>query len=278
MPHQTIYLLGANDPEMQAIWKMLRKIGAQIVYASISETRVHPGQAYRADPVPELNAGDTLVLIECQPTFIPDGVNVIVVDHHRPGDPGYDLGPEHYWEASSIGQLHALLGVAPTAWRRLVAAMDHCFSSAVAGSCPEVSGHEVFAEAVDRTAASTGTDFPGVIQRIHHFAEIQKNSPVILIGNQEVKDFRDLDLGEGYSLDLLSAQIAAASRGYTALLRHHDPGDVAEKCSLVGHGTPETIRAFIEEWAPEEGLVHIYGVPVRGYAGGYYVHQVATTA
>lgn len=34
-------------------------------------------------------------------------------------------------------------------------------------------------------------------------------------------------------------------------------------------GTPEQIRAFMEKWAPSQGLVDIYGDPARGFAGGY---------
>ena len=34
-------------------------------------------------------------------------------------------------------------------------------------------------------------------------------------------------------------------------------------------GSPATVRAFIEVYAPGQGLVDTYGDPARGFAGGY---------
>lgn len=31
------------------------------------------------------------------------------------------------------------------------------------------------------------------------------------------------------------------------------------------------VKAFVEEWAPSQGLVDIYDEPARGFAGGYLV-------
>lgn len=45
--------------------------------------------------------------------------------------------------------------------------------------------------------------------------------------------------------------------------------DGRRKVVLGGHTTPETVRAFMAEWAPAQGLVDIYGDPARGFAGGY---------
>lgn len=36
-------------------------------------------------------------------------------------------------------------------------------------------------------------------------------------------------------------------------------------------GTSEQVKAFLERWAPGEGLVDLYGDPVSGFAGGYAV-------
>src|SRR5690606_40022893 len=45
--------------------------------------------------------------------------------------------------------------------------------------------------------------------------------------------------------------------------------DGRRKIVLGGHTTPETVRAFMVEWAPSQGLMDIYGDPARGFAGGY---------
>lgn len=266
---KTVYLLGADDPEMCTIEKILKKIRVSVAYASIDNTRVHPGNAYWANSVQGIGSEDTLVCIECRPTFIPKGVKVITIDHHRPGDPGYNLGPDKFWEASSIGQLHKLLNIKPTDGVKIIAAMDHCFSAALRDECPEVFGLEVLLVGVAEVATRTKTGHGRVIQQIHHISGLLGKAPEIMIGEQTVKDLRSRYLGEGYSLDLIAAQIASAMRGHAALLRHRSLGGGPEKCSVTGHTRPETIEAFMSEWAPSQGLVRIYGVPQRGYAGGY---------
>jgi hypothetical protein len=34
-------------------------------------------------------------------------------------------------------------------------------------------------------------------------------------------------------------------------------------------GSPDQIRAFLDNWAPAHGLIDTYGDPARGFAGGY---------
>ncbi|RJQ38862.1 MAG: hypothetical protein C4555_04415 [Dehalococcoidia bacterium] len=106
---KTIFVLGAPDPEMDAIERMLTDAGACFEYALGQDgCRVHPGNAY--DAVPPSSDG-LHVAVECgwpgQLTFTCNGVTRIrdLCDHHRPGDPGYGAGPEAYWWASSIGQV-----------------------------------------------------------------------------------------------------------------------------------------------------------------------------
>jgi len=38
---------------------------------------------------------------------------------------------------------------------------------------------------------------------------------------------------------------------------------------VLGAADAETVRAFLEQWAPREGLVDLYGDSARGFAGGY---------
>src|SRR5919199_203532 len=127
-----IFLLGADDPEMKAMADLLTARHHDVRFAEVNKKRAHAGNAYEADPL-ELTRGEMLICIECRPTFIPTGVNLVVIDHHRPGDPGWNKGPKEYWEASSIGQLHRLLDMTPTQEARVIAAMDHCFPAAIRG-------------------------------------------------------------------------------------------------------------------------------------------------
>lgn len=111
-----LFVLGADDPEMQAIERLLRKAGEAVAFAVGSDgKRVHPGNAYAAADLRWSNDpadcsgpawGAVTHLVECAPvTGAAIRPNVVVIDHHRPGDPGYGRGPKEYMPASSIGQV-----------------------------------------------------------------------------------------------------------------------------------------------------------------------------
>ncbi|MBI3256094.1 MAG: hypothetical protein HYZ63_03940 [Candidatus Andersenbacteria bacterium] len=119
-----LWVLGAADPEMVAIEKLLRDAGERFVYAMCEGKRVHPGNAYKSDDVSEETVcwGDATHVVECHcPKIYPKVLaerlgrsevvrpDVVRIDHHRPGDPGYGKPGEKFLEASSIGQTIALL-------------------------------------------------------------------------------------------------------------------------------------------------------------------------
>ncbi|HEY4508491.1 MAG TPA: hypothetical protein VJJ55_02430 [Candidatus Paceibacterota bacterium] len=306
---KTIFLLGVDDPEMRAIERLLAHAGVlgggdayRIAYAVADGRRVHPGNAYRADPVDGLVSADTLVRVECEPREIAADVKVVVVDHHRDGDPGYGLPPAKYWEASSIGQMYNLLSEEIVPWPhgdpeaasrafgpvrvgleaefggsegiRALAAMDHCFPAAVRGECQTTVTYgptpaEVLAVKYREIAAGTKSDEAAVRDRVEFFKRELDTADDEVVGTQAVKDLRHHDLGAGYSLDLLATQVAVTTGGHAALLRHRDRDGQPEKWTLSGNATTETVLAFKEVWAPAHGLVRVYGVPERGYAGGY---------
>jgi hypothetical protein len=108
-----LWVLGAADPEMAAIAAILSDAGETAVWATWHGAPVAPSKAYECDPVP---AGTHWV--ECAPAGgrLPGAV---VIDHHRAGDPGFGLDPSSYLEASSLGQVAAVLaavGVSPNGW------------------------------------------------------------------------------------------------------------------------------------------------------------------
>lgn len=101
-----IWILGAPDPEMELIERLLQECGESIIYATDeSGRRVHPGNAYRC-PVPSVPGGSRVYAVECI-DVLPEGW--VRIDHHRPGDPGYGRPPEEFLEASSLGQVIAEL-------------------------------------------------------------------------------------------------------------------------------------------------------------------------
>ncbi|SRR5216684_1223921 len=269
MTNPALFILGADDPEMREIERILIWDKRQFQYAMKDGKRVHPGNAYEADRVEF--PGD-VVLIECQPISIHVDGKVFVIDHHRPGDPGYNASPKDFWHASSLGQLADFLGVAMEVGSHenvVLAAMDHAPAAAIRGECPGVSAQEVVDRKVAEIAKASKYSEDEVRGRIESFQLWAVDAPTLAIGGQSLVDLRDTDTGEGYSLDYLSAQVAALAGGYAVLLLTHDRGDSRPKWTVAGHATPAVIEAFKNEWAPAQGLVGIYGVPSRGYAGGY---------
>lgn len=270
----SVYLLGADDPEMREMERILKLHQQQVEYAMKDGVRCHPGNAYKADgyfpscfmmPIEYI---DHIVMIECDAST-PEGTEVMHIDHHRQGDPGYGLPSEQFWLASSLGQLCEYLGINPDHSQVILAAMDHCPASAIRGECPGVTAQEVVDRKIDEIAKATGVSHDEVRQRIAELTERLEVASSVEIGGQELRDMRPWDTGSGYSLDYLCSQVATLAGGYGVLLKTHDRGDSREKWTIAGHCSPQCVAAFMTEWAPVQGLMGIYGVPNRGYAGGY---------
>lgn len=282
---QKSFILGADDPEMQAIVACLKKAGQKYGFAAIGGQRCHAANAYQADSVisPEgevsalENGYDTLVFVECRPWNVPHKRKrqLLVIDHHEEGDPGYDLEPEDFWEASSLGQLICMLRtdgypLAVTRSMLVLAAMDHCRQAAIRGECPDITPHEVMLLRVREIAAAKGVTSSIVRKRINEYIKVLREREAVQFGPWKLIDLTDHHLGIGYSLDLLCAQTALDIKGLTALLRHSDtPGEWGERISISGHATPEMVTYFMQAYAKEKPLYRVFGVPRRGYAGGF---------
>jgi len=266
---ENLFILGAIDPEMNRIEAILREQGASIVHVAVGGRRVHPGNAYVADPV-EVPTGATPVWVECRSAGWTPAGGGVVIDHHREGDLGFSMPASEYWRASSIGQLYALMGLGePSPDDLALAAMDHAFAGAVRGECPGVTPEAVLAVKYREIATGTRSTEAEVMGSVAHFGGLIEAAPAVTIGTQSLRDLRGEYLGEGYSLALLTAQVATTVAGEGVILRHRDFAAGAEKWSLSGEILPKTVIQFQQVWAPAQGLEKIYGVPARGYAGGY---------
>lgn len=320
MTDNRIWILGAPDPEMELIEKLLRECGEEYIYALDDRgERVHPGNAYRC-PVPEVPEGSTVYAVECTNIF-PEGW--VRIDHHRPGDPGYGRPPAEFLAASSIGQVIATLarstagpvlldGLQDSAlWRPgemapcqekpggfslwhgqwvvgtvnprmggvgrfghylgwgvpqdlvLAAAADHCLAAAYAGECPGVAPEALVKWRAETRAAHQGRSADDVLADVERARYLLRDEcpRVALSLYHTVIDARRI-----YRVPELSE--AAFRDGKTYITTVVDR-DGREKVVLGGCTTPEVVRAFMEQWAPGEGLEDIYGDPERGFAGGY---------
>jgi hypothetical protein len=116
-----ILILGADDPEMQAIEALAAECGVPVRHATIGGKRVTPATAYQHQPYP-LDGTVEVVAVECagvwsdvESYYEPH----IRIDHHHPGDPGYGLPPADFLRGSSLGQVIALFagrGLLPASW------------------------------------------------------------------------------------------------------------------------------------------------------------------
>lgn len=261
-----MFFLGAADPEMYRIEAILTEKEKKFCHAMRDGKPVHPGNAYFADPFPhEIPSNRKVVFVECAIHGMkPD----LIIDHHRPGDPGYDKGPKLFWQASSLGQLSILLGHKPNPHDKILAAMDHCFNAAMHDECPGVSASQVMHTKIEAIAKRTGSAVEKVSAEIERFRSLLSSMPTVKIGEQAIYDLEE-DLGIGYSLQYLAAQVAAVAERRAVILHLKNEENGAERLHLSGDVNQETVSAFLTEWAPAHNLSRLYGVPERGYAGGY---------
>lgn len=306
-------LLGAADPEMQAIENLLRDCGIQYFYATVGGVRVRPGNAYQADGyvtpdgvtvaiMPEDWAG-FIVLVECNTG---SRYPKIIIDHHRPGDPGYGKGPAEFWRASSLGQVVTLLeslqilrwdhdakpslagwvsaGGVPVLFEQeahLCAAADHCLAAAYRDECPGVDPDELMKWRVRSRAEFQGRPESEVLRDIEAARIALRDADQIPLGHIDaygVCTGCGCNVAEDYCIcprvtDMRGQHVpelpeASAREGMCFIADGLQDCDGRIKV-VCQSGTPEQIRAFMEVWAPAQGLTDIYGDPARGFAGGY---------
>jgi hypothetical protein len=248
-----IFVLGASDPEMREIANVLRAAGERYVYACIGDVRVHAANAYTADCVSSrLPKRVDLVFVECavrglRPSHI--------VDHHNPGDPGFECGPADYLKGSSLGQVLALLRREPTEEQRIICAADHCPQQAYQGLCPGVTP-----VALSDWRLASKAAFKGIsVDELRALVEVQherlKAADRVTIAGVEVAWLPE-------SAD--ETPEASARYGIPFMYRtvERDGRNKAGILSAPAH--------VVEAWMRDCGLSDVYGSPSRGYAGGYF--------
>jgi hypothetical protein len=288
--NNVIAYLGAPDPEMELIERLLRNSGAEVRYAQINGRRVRSAEAYRADNI----GPDATLVVECGPA--PDGA--VICDHHRPGDTGYGAPPKEFLRASSIGQVIIYLAQNlcddwdESSWLQLkgqtwhlsqvfidlegyeayrdavipmdivlAAAADHCLAAAYRGECPGIDPDALMEWRIRSRAAFQGRSAEEVLADVASARQALRSAPVLqLTDGIAARDMR------GQHVPELPEASAREGLCFVADGLPEPDGRVKVVCQS---GTPEQIRAFIESWAPAHGLMDIYGDPARGFAGGY---------
>lgn len=267
------FILGAADPEINAIEAILKEKGYDYAYAmllpgpqdkgyaQVPTKRVYSSSAYDvkalSKPLPCLKTHG-LVFIECKLHYTdPD----MIIDHHRPGDPGFGKSPSEYWEGSSIGQLCNLLGIKPTKEYRIIAAADHCLSAAYQGKCEGVEVKDLMEWRVKHRAAYQKITEKELMQNMMDAAEVIKAAKKVKIGTELIADFTYFPMPK-------EAAEGSIIAGIPIMTKMFDVNTKSFKFGIVS-GKPETISTWMNETAKRLKLINVYGDPARGYAGGY---------
>ncbi len=262
-----LFVLGASDPEMSAIERLLLEQNVPFMHAKANGKRVYPANAYAAATPPQvrgmLQRHGRVFLVECI-DVAPDGA--IRIDHHRVGDPGYGKPPARYWQASSLGQtvtaLDELLPVAIplTPELQMIAAADHCLGAAYRGRCPGVEPEALFRWHLASRAAflhQSETQVLGAIEAAQaalHAAARVELAPGICVADMRDRSYPELPL--------------AAARAGVCCISQVTARDGRTKIGCLV-GSPVEVESFMRTWAPAHQLTGIYGDAIRGFAGAY---------
>lgn len=246
------FVLGARDPEMLEIMRVLESQGHPFALATIRGVPVRASEAYAATGVQGLIPKDhQIVFVECEVMGL---LPWEVCDHHNEGDPGYGLPPERYLEGSSLGQVLKLLDLEPTTEQRIIAAADHCLRHAYDGQCPGVDPAELAAWRERSRAEARGITVEEMRSRIEVATQALREAPRISIAGEEVAWFPGAMPEE---IPEASARLGIPF----CYVRREGP---RVKCGIMS-AAAHVIRA----WLRECELIDVYGDPARGFAGGY---------
>lgn len=287
MKNPILVIFGGTDHEEQTARKVCESVGVVTATATVNGVKCHAGNAYQADGhvfdgewhekgvgMP-LESFEEVVAFECKASH-----HTLRCDHHRPGDYGYGMGPEKFWEASSIGQLCDVLGVEPTPDLLMVAAGDHCPAAAYKGLCPriEVDAFKAFRlKQMEVITECPGYDIDGNLGATGLHSNLQEIEKAIdfataLLSVAPASQFEGVkDLRQYGNVDQLPEAALIAGLAYLSQIpdtdREGNPtGKV--KVNLGGDNSPETV-ASVMEWLNTlpSGDAPAYGVPSRGFAG-----------
>ncbi len=254
------FILGALDPEMHTIETLLSGEKRHFVHARLNGRRVVSGNAYVADALSgAIDWTQPVVWVECSVPALRCERHA-VADHHKPGDPGYGLPAERYWQGSSLGQVCTLLQIAQNKPLSIIAASDHCLNHAYQGLCPGVEPVEVRQSRVATRAQFQRISQQQMINKIDAAIAVIKGLPTIDIGGYPFKDAMDRFVPE--------LPEASAMLNMPIIYTRREPRLGLTKVGVL-NGTAPALKAWMK-WASEQSyLMQLYGDPDRGYAGAY---------
>lgn len=154
----------------------------------------------------------------------------------------------------------------------LAAAADHCLAAAYRGECPGVNPDELMRWRLETRAKHQGREVEAVLADVELARQVLRDRSttdrVWLCPGQDGPTAVDM---RGMHVPELPE---ASARENICFIADGLPGRDGRVKIVCQSGSPEQIRAFMQHWAPSEGLTEIYGDPARGFAGGYRDSQM----
>ena len=252
-----VFVLGAYDPEMRTVRKMLGNAGYRSVVANRFGRRCVSSNAYMADSLSKPIASVVpKVWVECRsPDY--DAARDVIVDHHNEGDPGYDAPPAAYWEGSSVGQVAQLIGAPKDKYAMCAAASDHCLSAAMRGECGDVTPAEVMEWRIGGRASMMDISPWLLRRRIDRAIQRLEALPALRFAGETIIDA---------SFDLTpELRDAAAIAGKPIITTRQDSlGRI--KFGLYG-ARNELVTEWLGIMRSSSWVESCYGNPFREYAG-----------
>ena len=321
-----IVILGFNDPEAKEIERLTRNLNLSGYYLMHGNTRVSRNDAYRGNRFQQFsgvrtqfenrinNVRNELLFIESKHPSVEtrlrrlskDGIpraTITHIDHHHPGDPGYDVDEFYYLLGSSIGQfIDKIVGewnyrIEEFSWtKRLdrgvcmpgVQYVDHpdynwiVVRYADDGELEQaVIPKRILITAVADHCLPAGYkgQCPGVDpQELREYrsairAKMNRTTPEKIEKTIEFTQRKLRSMAVGGIADLTNlpggtlpeAPEAASREGVAVLCRVKDARTRRRKILLFGDANPSLIERWMEEH--RECAYEVYGSPTRGYAG-----------
>ena len=176
----------------------------------------------------------------------------------------------------------------------LIAAADHCLGAAYRGECPGVDPDALMRWRAESRAKFQGRTVEEVLAAVERAQAALRAAPELVL-SEHLCEWHLVRPGSGgdcvnadgtdYSEDPCSAVVVRDMRQPVDQRPTRELPEAAARMGigyvsgpLVGpdgrkkitcSGSASQVRAFLDHWAPAQGLVDAYGDPARGFAGAY---------
>lgn len=267
-----VFVLGAPDMEMSAIEDMLLKYKVPYLYAFYKGQRVNASTAYISNYIGAPNGGPNdyhhargtktvYVFVEC--AFVVKGKKWLGhrIDHHQDGDFGYAMGPDKYWEGSSIGQAVDFLikrcgiDVEVTPKMRYIAASDHCPNAAYRGECAGICKEMLKLMRLEEHSKYNNVGVFDSAIALNNSAKALRRCPVKMVGETPV-----------HVTDVKFAMARDAAMYHGIVVEGVEINNNKEIHYLMGSTTPQIVTQWLKEMRAMPNYDSSYGSPARGYA------------